>query len=209
MNPRKIRLTAFSRTAFSRIVEKITQPMPAMATDTIIIGQTNRKVFWPILLVGIFMMGTMIYMLGDGVIALAATALPGDFTITADSVDATNFSLTPGAAQSDNKTPVAVIKMDATIKNQVITKKLGPVTVKVSAGSKGTPVTVTGLTVDATSIDAGNAQFTNLILTTGPAGDTFQQTANTQVLTNATINAPYLVANSISLPGLSVSISIG
>jgi Family of unknown function (DUF6230) len=209
MNPRKIRLTAFSRTAFSRVVEKISQPMPAMATDTIIIGKTNRKVFWPILLSGIFLMGVMVYSLGNGFLVLAATALPGDFTITADSINATNFSLVPGAAQSDNKTPVAVIKMDATIKNQVITRKLGPVTVKISAGNNGTPVSVTGLTVDATSIDAGNAQFTNLILTTGPNGDTFQQSANTQTLTNATINAPYLVANSISLPGLSVSISIG
>ncbi|HLZ58979.1 MAG TPA: DUF6230 family protein [Ktedonosporobacter sp.] len=205
MNPRRIRLTALSR----RIVDKITQPMPALATDTIIIGKTDRRIFWPIMLVGVFLMGVMIYSFSNGLLVLAATALPGDFTITADSINATNFSLVPGAAQSDNKTPVAVIKMDATIKNQVITRHLGPITVKVSAGNNGTPVTVTGLTVDATSIDAGNAQFTNLVLTTGPNGDTFQQSANTQVLTNATINAPYLVANSITLPGLSVAISIG
>ena len=62
--------------------------MPAASADTIIIGQTSRKVFWSVVLAGIFLMVTMVYALSSQLIALAAVALPVDFTITADSVNA-------------------------------------------------------------------------------------------------------------------------
>ncbi len=184
--------------------------MPAASTGTIIIGQTNRKVFWSVVLAGIFLMITMVFALSSQLIALAAVALPIDFTITADSINATKFSLVPGVSSADGKTPVAVVKMDATITNQVITRSLfgGHITVTITAGNQGTPVTVTGLTVDTTGLDAGNAVFTHLVLSTGSAGDTFSQTADTQVLTNATIEAPYLLANSITLPNLSLAIAV-
>jgi len=194
------------------MVERMTQPMPAASTDTIIIGQTNRKVFWSVVLAGIFLMTTMVFALSSQLIALAAVALPIDFTITADSINATKFSLVPGVSSADGKTPVAVVTMDATITNQVITRSLPffghTVSVTITAGNQGTPVTVTGLTVDTTGLDAGNAVFTHLVLSTGSAGDTFSQTADTQVLTNATIEAPYLLANSITLPNLSLAIAV-
>ena len=187
--------------------------MPAASTDTIIIGRTNRKVFWSVVLAGIFLMSTMVFALSSQLIALAAVALPVDFTITADRIDATNFNLVPGFSHVDHNIPVATITMDATITNQVITRSfsLGPLTInaKITAGTQpGAPVKVTGLTVDTTGIDAGNAQFTNLVLSTGSNGLTFTQSADTQVLTNATIEAPYLMANSITLPNLSLAISV-
>jgi hypothetical protein len=194
------------------MVERITQPMPVVSANTIIVGQTNRKVFWSVTLAGIFLMSAMVFALSSQLIALAAVALPIDFTITADTINATNFQLVPGVSQADGKTPVAVVTMDATITNQVITRSLSffghTVTVTITAGNKGTPVKVTGLTVDATGIDADNAVFTNLVLSTGSAGDTFTQKADTQVLTNATIEAPYLLANSITLPNLSLAILV-
>lgn len=186
--------------------------MPAASADTIIIGQTSRKVFWSVALAGIFLMITMVYALSSQLIALAALALPMDFTITATTIDATKFSLVPGVSTADGKTPVGVVMMDATITNQVITRDLPfaghTVTITITAGNKGTPVKVTGLTVDTTGLDAGTAVFTNLILSTGSAGDTFTQMADHQVLTNATIEAPYLLANSITLPDLSLTITL-
>ncbi len=188
--------------------------MPAASTDTIIIGQTNRKVFWSVVLAGIFLMITMVFALSSQLIALAAVALPFDFTITADSITAKNFNLVPGPSHNNPNFPIAVLTTeDATITNQVITRSftlLGhTISVKITAGNNGTPVTVKGLlTVDTTGVDAGNAQFTNLVLSTGPMGDTFTQSADTQVLTNATIEAPFLMAQSITLPNLSVAFSI-
>lgn len=208
--PRKIRLIPLSR-----MVERMTQPTPAASTDTIIIGQTNRKVFWSVVLAGIFLMITMVFALSSQLIALAAVALPFDFTITADSIDATNLNLVPGPSHVDKNIPVAILTtMDATITNQVITRSFTlfghTASVKITAGNQpGAPVKVTGLlTVDTTGLDAGNAVFTNLVLSTGSAGDTFSQTADHQLLTNATIEAPYLMAESITLPNLSLSLSI-
>jgi uncharacterized protein DUF6230 len=189
--------------------------MPAASTGTIIIGHTNRKVFWSVVLAGIFLMITMVFALSSQLIALAAVALPFDFTITADRIEATNFNLVPGPSHNNPNIPVAILTtMDAKITNQVITRSFSllghTISVKITAGDQGTPVTVKGLlTVDTTGVDAGSAQFTNLVLSTGPAGDTFTQSADSQVLTNAIIEAPYLMAQSITLPNLSVSLSLG
>ena len=107
--------------------------------------------------------------------------------------------------------------MDATITNQVISKSLlgGHVTVTITAGNQGTPVTVKGLSVDTTGFDADNAVFNNLIVSTGSTGMDFTQMAtpangspNATVLTHATIEAPYLLANMITLPNLSLAISV-
>ena len=190
--------------------------MPAASADTIIIGQTSRKVFWSVVLAGIFLMVTMVYALSSQLIALAVE-LPIDFTITASTINATKFSLMPGQSRADGKTPVAVVSMDAIITNQVISKSFpipggGHIILTITAGNKGTPVKVTGLSIDTTGLDAGNAVFTNLILSTGPngsSGQTLTQTADSQMLTNATIEAPYLLASSITLPDLSLAISVG
>src|SRR5260370_35482139 len=104
--PRKIRLIPLSR-----MVERMTQPMPAASTGTIIIGQTNRKVFWSVVLAGIFLMITMVFALSSQLIALAAVALPIDFTITAERINAANFSLVPGVSSADGKTPQPIFML--------------------------------------------------------------------------------------------------
>jgi Family of unknown function (DUF6230) len=201
--PRKIRLTGLSH-----ISEKITRPVPAVTAETVIVSSTNRRVFWPVLLAGLCAMSIMLFMLADQALAMAAV-VPVPMTITATSIKSGNMTLIPGLSKSDNQTPVGVVQMDATITNQVISKSLaipglGTVTVKITTNK---PVTVKGLTLDLTSLKADQAQFTNLVLSTGGAG--FEQSADTQTLTNATIESPYLLANSITLPGLSLSISLG
>jgi hypothetical protein len=138
-----------------------------------------------------------------------AASVPIPMTITATKITSGNMTLIPGLSKADNQTPVGVVQMDATITNQIISKSLsipglGTVTVKITTSK---PVTVKGLTLDLTSLKADQAQFTNLALTTSGVG--FEQSADSQVLTNATIDSPYLLANSITLPGLSLSVSLG
>jgi hypothetical protein len=201
--PRKIRLTGLSN-----ISDKITRPVPAVSAESVIVSSTNRRVFWPVLLAGLCAMSVMLVMLADNMIALAAS-VPIPMTITADSITSGNMTLIPGLSKADNQTPVGVVQMDATITNQVISKSLaipglGTVTVKITTNK---PVTIKGLTLDLTSLKADEAKFTNMTLSTGGIG--FEQTADTQTLTNATIESPYLLANSITLPGLSLSVSLG
>lgn len=201
--PRKIRLTGLSH-----ISDKITRPVPAVTAETVIVSSTNRRVFWPVLLAGLCAMSIMLYMLADNMLAMAAT-VPLPMTITATKITSSNMTLIPGLSKADNQTPVGVVQMDATIANQVISKSLaipglGTVTVKITTTQD---VTIKGLTLDLTSLKADQAQFSNLVLTTSGVG--FEQLADSQVLTNATIDSPYLLANSITLPGLSLSVSLG
>lgn len=201
--PRKIRLTGLSQ-----ISDKITRPVPAVSAESVIVSSTNRKIFWPVLLAGLCAMSVMLVMLADNVIAMAAS-VPIPMTITATKITSGNMTLIPGLSKADNQTPVGVVQMDATISNQVISKSLaipglGTVTVKITTTQD---VTAKGLTLDLTSLKADQADFTNLVLTTSGVG--FEQSADTQTLTNATIDSPYLLANSISLPGLSLSVSLG
>jgi hypothetical protein len=201
--PRKIRLTGLSH-----ISEKITRPVPAVSVDTVIVSNTDRRIFWPVLLAGLCALSIMLFLLSDNVIAMAAS-VPVPMTITATKITSGNMTLVPALSKADNQTPVGVVQMDATITNQVISKSiaipgLGTVTVKITTNK---PVTVKGLTLDLTSLKADQAQFSNLVLTTSGAG--FEQSADSQVLTNATIESPYLLANSITLPGLSLTVSVG
>lgn len=201
--PRKIRLTGLSH-----ISDKITRPVPAVNAGSVVVSSTNRRIFWPVLLAGLCAMSIMLVMLSDNLLAMAAS-VPIPMTITATKITSGNMTLVPGLSKADNETPVGVVQMDATISNQVISKALdipglGTVTVKITTTED---VTAKGLTLDLTSLKADQAEFSNLVLTTSGVG--FEQSADTQTLTNATIESPYLLANSITLPGISLSVSLG
>ncbi|MBX5458818.1 MAG: hypothetical protein IRZ31_18145 [Thermogemmatispora sp.] len=172
------------------------------------VGRTNRTVFWSVMLLAALVLFGMLGAVENGAIALAAAA-PLPVTVQAKVLQAKNFHLYPGISPADNSTPVAVNQLDGTITDLVISKSislgpLGTVTVKLEAG-QNTPVSVTGLTNDATGLQADEGQFQNLVLSTGP--NPFDQTATSATLTNLTINSPYQAANSITLPGLTLSIT--
>ncbi|HEX4206620.1 MAG TPA: DUF6230 family protein [Ktedonobacteraceae bacterium] len=180
------------------------------ATAAPMVGGTDRRIFWGVMLASFLVLGFMTFMVSSGAVAMALTT-PIPFTIQASVIKGTNFHLYPGVSGSDHSTPVAVNTLDGTIANQVISKTvqipaIGPVTMKLSAGSGSTPVKVTGLTTDLSSYNSSSSSFSNMDLTTGTANG-FQQDASSAELDNVTINSPYLMVNSITLPGLSVSIT--
>ena len=177
----------------------------------IMVGKTNLKVFWSIMFAASVVLAFIFSGVSSGLIALAAD-MPIPFTITADKLTATNFHLYPGISSADNTTPVVVNTLDGTLTNQVISKSISvlgkTITVKLAAGSK-TPVTVTGLLTDVSAFSAEGASFQNLVLNTNPSlGAGLDQKASSVTFTNVNISSPYLSASSISLPNLTVSLSI-
>jgi hypothetical protein len=172
------------------------------------VGRTNKTIFWSVMVIALLALFGMFGAVENGAIALAA-ATPVPVTVQAQVINATSFHLFPGVSSADNSTPVAVNQLDGTIQDLVITKSidlgpLGTITVKLEAGQT-TPVSVTGLTNDATALSVGQAQFQNLVLNTGP--NPLDQTATSATLTNVTITSPYQAASSITLPGLTLSIT--
>jgi hypothetical protein len=192
--------------------EFLTPPnQPAALIPPPMVGRTNRKIFWGVMLAATVMLAFLFSGVSSGLVALAAN-LPIPFTITAKSLTGTNFHLYPGISSADGKTPVAVNTLDGSLTDQVISKSfqiLGKtITFKLAAGSK-TPVTVTGLVTDVSSLSADSAHFQNLVLSTDPGlGVGLDQKASSVTLTNLNISSPYLSASSITLPDLTVSLTI-
>jgi hypothetical protein len=175
---------------------------------SIMIGRTDRRTFWGVLLVALLILGGMSYMVSSGAVAVAAS-MPIPFTIQATTIQGANFALYPGISKADNVTPVAINTMNCTITDLVISKTIqmpviGAVTVKFSAGSV-TPATLNGLTTDVSSLNSNSATFQNMSLTAADAG--LDQNASSVTLNGVTIDSPYLMVNSITLPGLSVTVS--
>ncbi len=177
-----------------------------------LVGKTNRFIYSLTLLVSLAVVAVLFVFIARGSIALAAS-LPGTFNIKAATLKGTGFSLTPAISPSGQ--PVAVNTLaTATITNQVITKTISiaghTITVTISAGGgSGGPATASNLVTDISGQNSDSATFSNLQLSDKNVGiDIVQQTADSATLTNVSIDSPFLSASSITLPNLSVAISI-
>ena len=184
--------------------------MASSMNDLPMIGQVNKNLFWSILLVALLALTGMVTLASRGAIAMATT-IPVPFTTTNQLLKATNFKLYPGFSEADKTTPVAIQQLDGTITGMVITKKFSllgrTLTFKMTAGNS-TPVTVSGLTIDATSVNVSSVQFSNMTLSAGGTNG-LENDASNATFTNVVINSPFLLANSITLPDLAVSVNFG
>ncbi len=170
-------------------------------------GRTNRRIFGITYGTSLAVLALLVFLAAQGAIALAAEiAVP--FSIHSDAINASSMHLYPGVSAADNTSPVGVVQMNATARNMVISKTfaspIGNVTLSMVAG-KTTPVTLNGLTLDASSLASDSAAFQNLSI--NAAGNGFDVHAGTTNLSNVNINSPYVLINSITLPGLSISLS--
>lgn len=173
------------------------------------IGAVNRSIFWPVMLVALLLLGGMGVLVSRGAIAMAA-AVPVPVTVTSTMIKTTKFRLYPGISQADSVSPVAVNQLDGTLSNLVITKTvslpvIGNVTVVLKAG-QNTPVSTTGLTTDVAALSSESATFNGQAVSSNANGNAFEIDAQTVTLNNITINAPYMIANSMTLPGLTLSV---
>lgn len=173
------------------------------------IGAINRSIFWPVMLVALLLLGGIATLISRGAIAMAA-AVPVPVTVTSSMIKTTKFRLYPGISQADGASPVAVNQLDGTLANLVITKTvslpvIGNVTVTLKAG-QNTPVSTTGLTTDLAALSSESATFGGQSVSSNANGNAFEIDAQTVTLNNITINAPYMIANSMTLPGLTLAV---
>jgi hypothetical protein len=161
------------------------------------------------MLVALLLLGGIATLVSRGAIAMAA-AVPVPVTVTSSMIKTTKFRLYPGISQADGASPVAVNQLDGTLANLVITKTvslpvIGNVTVTLKAG-QNTPVSTTGLTTDLAALSSESATFVGQSVSSNANGNAFEIDAQTVTLNNITINAPYMIANSMTLPGLTLTV---
>ncbi|HYW25432.1 MAG TPA: DUF6230 family protein [Terriglobales bacterium] len=205
-----------------------------------VVGRTRWRRFLIVLAPAYAAIAGLIFLAASGTLAVSFAVSGTALTITADSLttgaaDGNNVGLYQfGVADfAGNGTPVPQVETvipNATLANLCQSVSVGPLTLRTTAGTAAnSPVTATGLVVDATSIAATSATFTNInigqdigqfnnpALTaptgrgTGPNVNTANVPAGTfgQTATKASLGGLRQVANgqtaaSLTLPGLNV-----
>ena len=156
--------------------------------------------------------GTLVGLTAEGALASSISVSGQQFTITADQLAGTGFAQYGGALPSStgSQTPVIV----SSIKNATMTKLCQSVsvlgmTVHLTAGGNGTPVSASNLVVDANDQTASSAVFTNISIGQdagtlgGPAG-TFGEEADQVTINNLVQHTWYTTAGTFTLPNLSL-----
>lgn len=177
-------------------------------TDLPTIGETRKDIFWIVLLIALLALTALVSLASRGAIAMAAE-IPMPFTTTNQLIRGTNFKLYPGVSSADKSTPVVVQQLDATITGMKVIKRfsfLGRTVTFIMSAGNSTPVTASGLTIDANSLYVDSVHFSNMTLSASGNGG-LENDASSATFTNATITSPFLLANSMTLPGLSISLS--
>jgi hypothetical protein len=213
----------------------------AEADGARVVGRTRWRRFAIVLAPAYVMVAGVLFLAASGVLAVSFAVSGTALTVTADTLssngtDGNGIGLYQfGVADfRGSGTPVPQVESiipDATLVNLCQSVSVGPVTLRTTAGAAaGHPVTATNLVVDATSLNATSATFTNINIgqdmgtfanpalaqpngrgtgpnvSTGavPAG-TFGQTATGATLTGLRQVASATSAGSFTLPNLAIS----
>jgi hypothetical protein len=174
-----------------------------------VIGTVKPSIFWTVMLVALALLGGMTVLISRGTLAMTV-AVPIPVTLKAASIKTTSLRLYPGITQVNTSSPT-VNQLDGTLSNLVISKTValpvvGNVTVTLKAG-QNTPVTTTGLTTDLSVLSSGLATFEDQAIFNNANDNAFGSDVQTVTLNDVTISAPYVIANSMTLPGLTLSIT--
>ncbi|WP_159945298.1 MULTISPECIES: DUF6230 family protein [unclassified Nocardiopsis] len=172
--------------------------------------------------------GGILIAMAQGAIAASFTVSGQDFKISADRLDGEGFVQYGWLDQTvrEEAVPVAVAGIrDAEIEGlcqSVLTEFpiIGEISLRLTAGDKGTPVIAENLLIDMSQMD-GNAEFENIeigrdagTLDKGPTGargfnDLFGMQSDTIVVEDLEQTAKAASAGTFRLAGLSLGISLG
>jgi len=205
-----------------------------------VVGRTRWRMLLLVLAPTYAAIAGLLFLAASGTLAVSFAVSGTALTITADSlstgaadgngVGLYQFGVADFAGNGSPVPQVETVIPNAELVNLCQSVSVGPVTLRTTAGTaSGSPVTATGLIVDATSIAATSATFTNINIgqdmgqftspaLTAPAGrgsgpnvatgpvpaGTFGQTATKATLGGLRQVASGQTAASLTLPGLNV-----
>ncbi len=161
--------------------------------------------------------GTLVGLTAEGALASSISVSGQEFTVTADELDGTGFAqygnILPGGPNGEQPVIVSAIQT-ATLSNLcqsvTIPTPLGDLTIRLTAGANGTPVSADNLVVDANDLSGSTATFTNISIGQdagtlgGTAGD-FGEEADSVTIDGLVQHAWYTTAGTFTLPNLSLT----
>ena len=137
-----------------------------------VLGRTRWRRVWFVLIPALAIVAAILALIAKGLIAVSFAISGTPFTVTANSVvsngvdsNGVGFYQFGVANFTGAGSPAPVVENiipSATITNLCQSVAVGPLTLRITAGTGATPVTATNLIIDATSLSAGTATFTNI-----------------------------------------------
>ena len=186
--------------------------MPVSTSSNSAPARVNWRRFAIVAVPAFVVAGLLVGLTAEGALASSISVSGQEFTITADQLAGTGFAQYGGTLPNSHgsQTPVIV----SSIKNATMTDLCQSVTVlgmtvHLTAGGGGSPVSASNLVVDANDQTASSAVFTNLSIGQdagtlgGPAG-TFGEAADQVTINNLVQHTWYTTAGTFTLPGLSL-----
>lgn len=180
-------------------------------------GKVNWRRFAIVAVPAMAVVGVLVGLTAQGALASSISVSGEEFTITANQLNGTGFAQYGDTLPNSkgSQTPVIV----SSIKNATMTSLCQSVTVlgmtvHLTAGGGGSPVSASNLVVDADSQTASSAVFTNLSIGQdagtlgGPAG-TFGEAASQVTINNLVQQTWYTTAGTFTLPGLKLGFGGG
>ncbi|WP_153536443.1 DUF6230 family protein [Actinomadura macrotermitis] len=190
-----------------------------MSDSTQAVGRVRWKRFAAIAAPAALGAGALVFMTAQGAIASSFAVSGGSFKVSADSLHGQGFVQYGGADESKDgkRHPVQISGIQhATIRNMCQSVKVGPLTLRLTAGTGKDPVTATDLVLDVEQLDA-DAVFKNIEIgrdaselnraggIKGPAG-MFGQQAESVDLTHVRQVAWATTAGTFKLKNLSMKL---
>ena len=142
------------------------------ASGNLVLGSTRWRRFGAVLLPVFAVMGFLLYLVSSGSLAVSFAISNSSFQVDADSLTNTSVDANGiGFYQvgivdfRGDGTPVPQIESvipTANLTNLCQSVTVGPLTLRITAGDAGTPVSATDLVTDATSLNSSSASFSNI-----------------------------------------------
>ena len=175
-------------------------------------GKVRWRRFALVAVPAIAVAGTMVGLTAEGALASSISVSGQEFIITASQLKGTGFAQFGGALPNSKggQTPVIVSSIkNATMTNLCQSVSVLGMTVHLTAGGKGSPVSASDLVVDASGQTASSAVFSHISIGQdagslgGPAG-TFGEAASQVTIDNLVQHTWYTTAGTFTLPNLSL-----
>jgi hypothetical protein len=191
--------------------------MPAEDNVVTIQGKLKWRKFAIVAVPALAIAGILVGLTAEGAIASSISVSGKEFLVTSTELNGTGFEQFGGSVTgSAGEQPVIVSAINhATLDNLCQSVTVGPVTLRLTAGGGGTPVTADNLIVDASGQTGSVATFHNITIgqdagtltkdpgTTGSAGG-FGQQADSITIDNLVQHTWLTTAGTFTLPGLSL-----
>jgi hypothetical protein len=180
-------------------------------------GKVRWRRFAIVAVPAVAVAGVLVAMTAEGAIASSISVSGEEYTVTASQLSGTGFEQFGGeVSNASGPQPVVVSAINsAKLTDLCQSVKVGPVTLRLTAGTGGTPASASNLIVDASGQTGSVATFHNISIgvdagtltedpgTTGTAGG-FGEQADSVTIANLNQDTWLTTAGTFTLPDLSI-----